>query len=185
MADYPHVLTTEVPAHAELHLSPEHIGPEFLGMGPDGWVGVAMLIFLALLIWKGVHKIIAGMLDSKIVAIRSQLEDAKTLRAEAEALRQEYAAKIADAEKDAAAMLEHAKVEAETIVINAEAESETAIARRRKMAEDKIAAAERSAIEELRTTAANAAAAAAGQLIAEKYEAEADRRLVDQAISIM
>ena len=188
MADYPHTLTTEVPAHAEVVLTEEgeeHIGPEFLGMGPDGWVGVAMLLFLILLIWKGVHKAIAGMLDSRIAAIREQLEDAKAIRAEAEALREEYTAKIASAEKDAAAMLEHAKAEAEAIVAEAEVESEAAIARRERMAEDKIAAAERSAVEELRARAAAAAAAASRQLIAENYEASADRKLVDQAISTM
>jgi len=43
--------------------------------------------------------------DGKIAAIKQQLDEAKALRAEAEQLRAEYAAKIAGAEKDAEAML--------------------------------------------------------------------------------
>ena len=51
------------------------------------------------------------------------------------------------------------------------------------MAEDKIAAAERAAIEQVRVRVAEAAAAAARELIAEQHGAEADRKLVDQSIA--
>lgn len=166
------------------HGGGEHAAaPAFLGMGAGGWVGVAMLAFLVILAMKGVHKGITGGLDSKIAEIRKQLDEAKALRAEAEALRKEYSNKIANAEKDAAAMVDHAKLEAEQIVAKAESDSEAMIVRRQKMAEDKISAAERSAVEELRAQAASAAATAAGKLIAEKHDAAADRNLVDQAIS--
>jgi F-type H+-transporting ATPase subunit b len=160
-----------------------HHGPEALGLGASGWVGMAMLVFLVLLIWKKIPGVIAGGLDAKIAEIKHQLDEAKHLRAEAEALRQEYADKIANAEKDAAAMIEHAQHEADGIVAKAEADSTAMIARRQKMAEDKIAAAERGAVEELRAKAASAAAAAARGLIAEKHDASADKKLVDQAIS--
>lgn len=147
------------------------------------WVGVAMLVFIGILVWKGVPKLLAGGLDARIAAIREQLDEAKKLRAEAEALRAEYAAKIAGAEKDAAAMLDHARAEAEAIVKKAEADTKAIIARRERMAEDKIAGAERAAVEELRARAAAAATEAARGLIAEKHGADADRNLVDEAIS--
>lgn len=162
----------------------EHATPVAFGfVGPAAWVSLAMLVFLAVLLWKGVPKLIAGGLDAKIAAIREQLDEAKKLRAEAEALRAEYAAKIANAEKDAAAMLQHAKTEAAAIVEKAHAETEAMIARRERMAEDKIAAAERGAVDELRAKAAAAAAEAARTLIAAKHGEDADRKLVDEAIS--
>lgn len=179
--------TSEVYAHTAAdpdgHGSGEHAGPALFGLGAGGWVGVAMLAFLAILAWKGVHKAIAGGLDAKIADIRKQLDEAKALRAEAEALRQEYADKIANAEKDAGAMLEHARHEADTIVEKAENDTKTMIERRKKMADEKIAAAERSAIEELRATTAAAAASAARRLIAEKHDPAADSKLVDDTIS--
>jgi F-type H+-transporting ATPase subunit b len=157
-------------------------GPMFI-FGPGGWVGFAMLVFLLILLWKGVHKMILGGLDSKIAAIKQQLDEAKALRAEAEALRDEYAAKIKNAEKDAAAMIEHAESEAGQIVAKAKKDTDAMIARRKKMAEDKIAAAERGVVEELRAKAADAATRAAGGLIASKHDASADSKLVDKAIS--
>ena len=61
-------------------------------------------------------------------------------------------------------------------------EAEALIERRTRMAEDKIAAEERSALEQLRATAAAAAAKAAARLIAERHDAGTDAKLVDQAI---
>jgi len=160
-----------------------HAEPSALGLEPFQWVAVAMLVFLLILLWKKVPAAVTGGLDKKIGAIRQQLDEAKALRAEAEALRSEYAAKIANAEKDAAAMVDHARHEAEAIVAKAEADTKDMVARRQKMAEDKIAAAERGAIDEVRARAASAATAAASGLIAEKYGAEADKAKVDEVIS--
>lgn len=160
-----------------------HAAPTALGLQPVGFVGLAMLVFLLILIWKKVPGMITGGLDGKIAEIRAQLDEAKALRAEAEALRQEYTDKIASAEKDAAAMLDHARNEAEAIVAKAEVDAEEVIKRRKQMAEDKIAAAERGAVEEVRARAATAAAAAAGKLIASEYGAAADKPQVDKAIA--
>lgn len=180
-------------AEQELHATVEHDAGAYDGahatpvafgfIGPAAWVGLAMLVFIAILLWKGVPKLITRGLDAKIAAIREQLDEAKALRAEAEALRAEYAAKVSNAEKDAAAMIEHAQDEAAAIVEKAQADTEALIARRKRMAEDKIAAAERGAVEELRVQAAAAATEAARALIAAKHGEDADRKFVDQTIS--
>lgn len=160
-----------------------HAGPGAFGIvGPAAWVSLAMIVLLGIAVWKKVPGMLTAGLDKSIAEIRHQLDEAKKLRAEAEALRAEYASKIANAEKDAAEMLEHARHEAKAIVEKAEADTTAVIARREKMAEDKIAAAERAAVEDLRARAANAAAAAAGKLISDKHDAAADKALVDQAI---
>ena len=172
------VLAAEAAEHGEA----AHAAPEAFGLGPVTWVALAMTVLILVAIWKKVPAMITSGLDNSIAEIRKQLDEAKALRAEAEALRKEYADKIAGAEKDAAAMLEHAKSEADAIVAKAEADTKALIKRREKMAEDKIAAAERGAIAELRTKAANAAASAARQLIAANHNAKADKSLVDEAI---
>ena len=111
------------------------------------------------------------------------LDEAKALRHEAETLRDEYAKRIASAEKDAETMLETARHEAETILAKAEADGQAMVERRQRMAEDKIAAAEREAIADVRNRAAIAATAASRKLIAEKHDAEADKALADQLIA--
>ena len=169
----------EAAAHGAEHAEPMAFGFVTPGM----WVALAMTVLLLIMVWKKVPSLITSGLDSSIAQIRKQLDEAKALRAEAEALRAEYAGKIANAEKDAAAMIDHAKHEAEAIVAKAEADTKAMIERRKKMAEDKIGAEERAAVDELRSRAASAAAAAAGALIAEKHDAAADGKLVDEAIA--
>lgn len=160
--------------------------PELLGLLPFQWVSISMLVLLLIAFFGAkVHKTIAGGLDAKIAGIKTALDEAKALRAEAEALRGEYAAKIASAEADAEAMLASARREAEAIVTKAEADTTAMIARREQMARDKIGAAERQAVAELRATAANAAAVAATGLIAAKHDAEADKVLADAAIAAL
>lgn len=166
-------------AHVE-----HHAEPALLGVAPPvAIVSASMIVLLAIAVWKGVPGMLTKGLDAKIAEIKAQLEEAKTLRAEAEALRKEYADKIANAEKDAAALLEHARHEAEAIVAKAEQDTADVIARRQKMAQDKIAAAELAAVSELRGKAAGAAAAAAKSLIAANHSADADKALVNQAIA--
>ena len=158
-------------------------GPSAFGLEDYQWVSLSMGVLIAVILWKKVPGMIAGGLDTKIAEIKKQLDEAKTLRSEAEALRDEYAAKIAGAEKDAAAMVEGAKSEADAILAKAEADSEKMVVRRQKMAEDKIAAAERDALNAVRTRAAEAAAVASRSLIATKHDSEADAKLADEVIS--
>ncbi|MEM7690775.1 MAG: hypothetical protein AAF291_17305 [Pseudomonadota bacterium] len=158
-------------------------GPSAFGLEDYQWVSLSMAVLIAIVLWKKVPGMITGGLDTKIAAIKQQLDEAKTLRTEAEALRNEYAAKIAGAEKDAAAMVESAQAEAQAILAKAEADSEKMVERRQKMAEEKIAAAEREALNSVRTRAADAAAIASRSLIAAKHDSDADSKLADEVIS--
>ena len=182
----PEVIATEAAqATTEVDIgAAKHLEPSLWGLEPYQWVSVSMFVLLLVAIFGAkVHKTIAGGLDGKIAAIKEQLDEAKQLRAEAEALRQEYADKIAGAEKDAEAMLANAQHEAEAILDKAEADSKAMVERRKRMAEDKIAAAEREAIEDVRNRAALAATSASRKLIAEKHDAEADKALADKVIA--
>src|SRR5881398_1633823 len=162
--------------------TPELAEPTAFGLNASGWIAIAMLVVIAMLLRGKLHRTVAKALDSKIALIRDQLAEAEALRKEAEALKAEYEAKSASVDNDRAALLERAKHEAEEIVAKAKTDAEALIERRTRMAEDKIAAEERSAVEQLRSTAANAAARAAARLIAERHDARSDAALVDQAI---
>lgn len=171
--------TTEVAGHAPA----EHAEPSALGLTPTGWVALAMVAVFAILLWKRVPAAVARALDGQIATIRNRLDEAAALRTEAEALKQEYHKKAKAADKEAKAMIERARHEAEAIVAKAGADAEALIERRTRIAEDKIAAEERAAINELRASAAAAAASAAETLIRQRHDAAADARLVDQAIA--
>jgi F-type H+-transporting ATPase subunit b len=162
--------------------APETAEPTAFWLNPGGWVALAVLIVFVLLIWKKVPSAVGRALDSKIALIRDQLAEAESLRKEAEALKAEYEAKSASVDKDREALLERARHEADEIVAKAKTDAEALIERRTRMAEDKIAAEERTAVEQLRATAADAAAKAAAKIIAERHDASTDAKLVDQAI---
>jgi len=159
------------------------VEPSALGLGPGAWVALSMAVLLGIALYLKVPRAFAAGLDKGIAEIKRQLDEAKALRTEAEALRQEYADKIASAEQESAAMIEHARHEAEVIVAKAAADTVDLIARREKMASDRIAAAELAAVQELRAKTAEVAATAAGTLIKAKHDASADKALVDQAIA--
>lgn len=160
-----------------------HAEPNFFGIDATIWVSLAMAVFILILLWKKVPGLVVRGLDNQIAAIRSRLDEAKALRAEAEALRDEYARKIASVEQETAAMLEHAEAEANALVAKAKSDAAELVQRRSKMADDKIAAAERAAIQQVRARAADAATKAAAAIIAAKHDASADKPLVDQTIA--
>ena len=162
--------------------APEAAEPTAFSLNPGAWVALAVILVFALLIWKKVPGAVGRALDSKIALIRDQLAEAESLRKEAEALKAEYEAKSASADKDREALLERAKHEAQEIVAKAKSDSEALIARRTRMAEEKIAAEERAAIEKLRSAAADAATKAAAKIIADRHDPSTDAKLVDQAI---
>jgi len=174
--------------HAQAVASVQHNGgdlheePTAFGLGAPAFISLAMIVVIAIIVWKKVPAAIGRALDAKIATIRDQLAEAESLRKEAEALKAEYQAKAASADKDRAALLERAKHEAEEIVAKAKTDAEALVERRTRMAEDKIAAEERSAVEQLRATAADAAAKAAAKLIGERHDAATDAQLVDRAI---
>ncbi|USU04619.1 hypothetical protein NF699_16495 [Sphingomonadaceae bacterium OTU29LAMAA1] len=162
----------------------EHVVEETaLGFNTTGWVGIAALVVLIGMLVVKVPAKIAAMLDKQIAGVRTQLDEAKALRADAERLRAEYEAKAKAAEADAATMRAHAQQEANQIIAKAKRDAEDLMARRTKRAEDKIAAAERNAIAEVRALAAETAAKAAAVLIAEHHDAGADRAMIDRSIS--
>ena len=165
------------------HGEAPHADPAALGLNATAWVAVAMLVVIALMLWKKVPAGIARALDKKIAGIREQLDEAAQLRAEAETLRAEYEARSAAAVGEAQTMLDRARHEAESIVAQAQRDATSLVERRTRMAEDKIAAAERGAIAEVRAKVAQAAAVAAARLIAEQHDSSADRAMVDETIA--
>jgi len=160
-----------------------HADPTAFGLNATVWVSLAMLVFLGILLWKGVPKAIATMLDNKIAEISKQLNEAEQLRLDAESLKAEYEAKLARAAKEADEMRARADAEAEALVAKAKADATALIARRKQMAEDRIAAAEANALAEVRAATAKAATEAAAKLIADKHDAKADLALVNDAIA--
>jgi F-type H+-transporting ATPase subunit b len=129
------------------------------------WVGVAFVIFFAILIYFGVPKTIVAALDARGEKVAQELAEARRLRLEAEKLLSEYEAKRKAAETEAASIVAAANDEAKRLAAEAEAKLNDFVARRTKSAEEKIALAESQAEAEVRAAAAEAATKAAELII--------------------
>jgi F-type H+-transporting ATPase subunit b len=180
------LVATEIQRETHTEVQPgveHHVDPTALGFDATMFVGLATLVLFVIMLWKKVPAAIGRSLDAKIAAIRDQLEEAATLRREAEALKAEYQARANSAEGEAAALLDRARHEAEAIRAKAETDAQALVERRTRIAEDKIAAEERLAVQQLRATAADAAARAAARIIVERNDASADKAVINQAIA--
>lgn len=156
--------------------------PTFIGLDSTGWVAITTLIFVGVLIYLKVPGMITGMLDSYSNGIKAQLDQAAKLRAEAEALKAEYAAKLVEAERNASEIFAAAKADAENMLAAARRDVEALTERRRQAAETKIAVAERAAIAEIREAAVRVGSAAAQQLLSEKLSDEKRKQIVNESI---
>lgn len=161
-----------------------HEEATLLGVGAEGWVytGVAIFIVLAVVIGK-VPSLIAKALDDRIAGVRKQLDEAASLRAEAEKLLAQAQAAKAAAESEAAAIRARAQAEATELVKASEAAASEAIARRTAAAASRIAAAERTATAELKAEVAAQVTRAAAAIIAARADQDLKTRLTDEAIA--
>ncbi|HSZ68227.1 MAG TPA: ATP F0F1 synthase subunit B [Xanthobacteraceae bacterium] len=131
----------------------------------ENWVALGFFCFLALLVYLGVHRKVFDSLDARRARIKSELDDARRLREEAQALLADFERKGREAEKEAEAIIASAKVEAERLATEAKARIEDFVARRTKMAEQKIVQAEAQALADVKSAAADAAVAAAERIL--------------------
>lgn len=129
------------------------------------WVAASFVIFLGVLLYVGVHKKVLEALDHRRDRIKAELDEARRLREEAQTLLAHYQQKQKEAENEAAAILTSAKADADRMAAEAEAKMNEFVARRTKMAETKIAQAEAQALADVRAAAADAAVAAAEQIL--------------------
>jgi len=145
------------------------------------WTGIALILFVAIVIWKGGAKIGAA-LDGRGTRIRAEIEEAQKLREEAQHLLAEFKRKQRDAAQQAEAMVTEAKEEAARILKRAEAEIESSLKRREQLAMERIAQAEASAEAEVRGMAVDIAMAATRKILVDKLEGKSADALVDEAI---
>jgi len=149
---------------------------------PEFWVAVAFFIFVGIILWKGAKPLLAA-LDVRANRIRQQIEETRSLRAEAERALGEANRKVREAKTEAEAILAHAKAEAERLKTVAVESLETSLKRREQNAIDKIAQAESRAVAEVRDRAIEVAIAATSKVLQEQMDGAEGGKLVDEAIA--
>lgn len=147
------------------------------------WVALALFVFIGIVLYVKAHKAIGQMLDDRSAAIEAQIEEAKTLRAEAENLLIEYQRKQRDAEREAEDMVAQAIEDARLMSEAAKADLEALMRRRERGAAEKIAQAEANAVKEVKAAAVNVAVEAATAVLGDAMKGKAGDALVNDAIA--
>jgi F-type H+-transporting ATPase subunit b len=158
-------------------------GPFFSLYNTNFVVTIAFVCFVSVILYLGVPKMLAKMLDARADGIRAELEEARSLREEAKALLASYEKKQTEVQAQADRILEAARVEAAAAAEQAKADIVTSVARRLVAAEEQIASAEAAAVKEVRDQAIVVAVGAARDIIASQMTAADGNSLIDDAIA--
>ena len=158
-------------------------GP-FFSLGNTNFVVTLGFIgFILVLIYFKVPSMLGKMLDQRADGIKNELDEARSLRDEAQSILASYERKLKEVQEQAERIVASAKADAEAAAEQAKADLANSVARRMAAAEDQIASAQAAAEKDVRDAAVNVAIGAAREVIAAQLTAAAANKLIDAAIS--
>ncbi|WP_341366891.1 F0F1 ATP synthase subunit B [Yoonia sp. BS5-3] len=156
----------------------------FFSLGnTDFVVWIAFIIFVGILIYFKVPSQVGGLLDKRAESIRSELDEAKALREEAQSLLASYERKQKEVQEQAARIVASAKEEATNAAAAAKDDIAASITRRLAAAEEQITSAQASAVKEVRDQAITVAVGAAKDVMAKQMDAKSAGALIDESIA--
>lgn len=147
------------------------------------WVATAFIVFVAVLLYVKVPAMLTKALDERAEKIRKDLEDARQLREEAQALLASYERKQREVQDQADRIVAAAKEEATIAAEQARADLKLSLERRMAAAEEQIDNARSAAIRDVRDQSVTIAIAAARSVIADQMTASEGNQLIESAIS--
>ncbi|MEM9012332.1 MAG: ATP F0F1 synthase subunit B [Pseudomonadota bacterium] len=145
-------------------------------------VAIGFVLFIGVLVYFKVPTFITRRLDDRAERIRSEIDEARSLREEAQTLLATYERRHKEVESQAENIVQQARDEALAAAAEAKEAIADAIERRLEAAKDQIASAEAAAVRSLRDRAISVAVAAAGDVIAERISGDERANLVDRSI---
>ncbi len=149
---------------------------------PETWVAFSFFLFIGLLVYLRVPGKVLKTLDARSSAIARELEEARKLRAEAEALLADYKRRVENAQVEAEAIIAQAEREAAAYAKEARVAFDEMIGRRINLAEQKIKLEEEKARKQIRAQAAELAVAAAEQLLEQKISGKAAENMITASL---
>ncbi len=146
------------------------------------WIYLGLLVFIVILWRAKVPGLLAKTLDDAGARVQAQLDEARRLREEAEALLADIKIRRHQSEAVAAELMAAAEAEAERLRAEAAVQLEEDIRRRAALAERKIAQAEAQAASEVKAAAAELAAQATEAVLAARVSGAANDPLIDASL---
>jgi F-type H+-transporting ATPase subunit b len=145
-------------------------------------VAIGFFIFIGILLYYRVPRMITSRLDARADRIRQDLAEAKALREEAQALLAQFERKQKEVREQADDIVAASKASAAKVAEAGKEDIRRSVDRRLKAATEQIANAEAAAIREIRDRAVTVAVAAAEEVIRSRMGEGEASRLVDESI---
>jgi len=164
--------------------------PAFAASGPFFSLGntnfivtLGFILFILVLFYFKVPGMIGKMLVQRAEGIKNELDEARALRDEAQAILASYERKQKEVQEQADRIVEAARKDAEAAAAQAKEDLAKSVARRLAAAEDQITSAQSAAERDVRDAAVSIAINAARDVIAKQLTAAEANKLIDAAIS--
>lgn len=146
------------------------------------WVLISFLIFMGIAYRYG-RGAFLGMLDNKISAIKTELQQAEMLRLEAQDLLAEYQRKHKDAMQEAKDIIENARAHAEDIRKKAEEDAKHTAQRREEQLRLKLERIEQNARQDIEAYTAKLSIDAAREILAKNMDSKTDKQLIAKTLT--
>jgi F-type H+-transporting ATPase subunit b len=150
------------------------------------WVLVSFIAFVALAFYAG-RKSVSSLLDSKIEAIHREVQQAESMRVEAQELLAQYQRKYKDAEKEAEEIISRAHKTADDLEKQTEANLKQDMERREKQLKERLALMEEKAVNDLRNHAADLTLRATTEIITKaispKHNTKLNKDVIEELAS--
>lgn len=146
------------------------------------WGSLAFLVVAFLLVRFG-RKPIAAMVTGRVTKISDELDEAETLRADAEAERDRIKAALADSDSEAARIIAEARTSADQLAVDIEARTQTDIEAVRRRAVADLASTRTQAESDLSGELSRLSLGAAEKVVESSLDADAQQRLIDDYIN--
>jgi F-type H+-transporting ATPase subunit b len=114
------------------------------------WVAIGFILFILMLIYFKVPGQITKILDNRAEKIKNELDEARKLREEAQAILADFQKKNNEAEKSAKALIDEAKKIAKNYEKEAKLKLEDSLERRKKLLDEKLKRAEVEALNQIK-----------------------------------
>ena len=146
------------------------------------WGAIGFFTVFAFLWWKG-YPAIKGAMSDRADKVQADLDAAERAKADAETVKAEYEAKLADAKAESGRIIEEARQSADRLKADQQTRLNEELASARAAAQADIDAAKGQAMAELRGEVATIAIGAAETVVGANLDREAQTRLVEDYIN--
>ena len=148
----------------------------------DFVVLLAFIVFVFVLVIFKVPGRIGHMLDQRAVSIKSDLDEAKALREEAQALLASIERKQREVSDQAELIIQHARKDAEAAAQNAKDDLAASLTRRLAAADEQIALAEATALSNVKDKAIALSSKVASDFISSNLSSDQQGQMLDKSI---